>query len=421
MDGIAPLLIALGLVAAGPGGTSVRVPIDGAGEVDVAEVVARLAARAGVAVERPPAALRLPIKGLAGALTRTLLTDTLGPDVSLAVRAGELILDLDPEALEPGRRPRLARRIAALAARARDEARGRLAYGMKARGSYRPNDPGRPTVCLIHGINSTADSFTHMFQPLEEAGFGVVVYEFPYNQDLDVTAPAFGRDWTDFRKKAGETRPWAIVAHSMGGLVARHYVEGPDYGGDVSDLVLIAPPNRGSAVAKLQGLLQLIEGVQAINGRQRGALAQLSDGLGAAADDMAPGGAFLKALNARPRRQGVRYHILAGDSGFLTAEARARVEAQYRLASRASGVLGGLARLAVGDLPAQLDALTDGTGDGAVTVAATRLDGVADHVTIHANHVELIRGPLLYPDPGPVACMPYLRKWLGAKGGPAGH
>ncbi len=30
---------------------------------------------------------------------------------------------------------------------------------------------------------------------------------------------------------------------------------------------------------------------------------------------------------------------------------------------------------------------------------------------IHANHAELIRAPLLFSDPAPVACMPYLLKW----------
>ncbi|MFO0910035.1 MAG: hypothetical protein U0794_17100 [Isosphaeraceae bacterium] len=37
---------------------------------------------------------------------------------------------------------------------------------------------------------------------------------------------------------------------------------------------------------------------------------------------------------------------------------------------------------------------------------------MSDHVTIHANHAELIRAPLLFRDPGPVACMPYLLRWL---------
>ncbi len=142
--------------------------------------------------------------------------------------------------------------------------------------------------------------------------------------------------------------------------------------------------------------------------------AHLSDGIGEAADDLLPDSPFLKALNARPRRAEVAYHILAGDSGFITPETRKRIETQARSLQKASGLLGNLTSLALGDLPSQLDEITDGTGDGCVSVASTRLEGVTDRKVLHANHVELIRGPLLFPEPGPVVCMPYVLEWLKA-------
>ena len=64
-------------------------------------------------------------------------------------------------------------------------------------------------------------------------------------------------------------------------------------------------------------------------------------------------------------------------------------------------------------MSASLDEITDGLGDGCVSVVSTRLDGVADHRTLHANHLELIRAPLLFPEAGPVAAMPDLLRWLG--------
>ena len=140
----------------------------------------------------------------------------------------------------------------------------------------------------------------------------------------------------------------------------------------------------------------------------------LSDGLGQAAEDMLPGSKFLKALNRRPRRAGVAYHILAGDRGFLTREGREQIEGRLELVTQNAGVFGRLTRAATADLPDLLDELTDGKGDGCIAVERTRLEGVTDHVVIHANHVELVRGPLLYPDPGPVVCMPYVLKWLKA-------
>ena len=66
------------------------------------------------------------------------------------------------------------------------------------------------------------------------------------------------------------------------------------------------------------------------------------------------------------------------------------------------------------DLTPLLDELTDGSGDGCVSVDRTRLPGVSDHVAIHANHAELIRAPMFYPDEGPVPCMPYVLRWLDA-------
>lgn len=38
-----------------------------------------------------------------------------------------------------------------------------------------------------------------------------------------------------------------IIAHSMGGLVARSYIQGDDYDGDVDNLFLIGTPNKGSS------------------------------------------------------------------------------------------------------------------------------------------------------------------------------
>ena len=49
----------------------------------------------------------------------------------------------------------------------------------------------------------------------------------------------------------------------------------------------------------------------------------------AASRDLVPGSDFLDALNRRPRRTSVRYHILAGSGGFLPQEARKQIEVSY--------------------------------------------------------------------------------------------
>ena len=285
---------------------------------------------------------------------------------------------------------------------------------MRALKSYRPNDPTRPTICLVHGLNSSSGGFVHMIPWLEEAGYGIVVYDYPFNRSIAESCQRFARDWAAFRARSRTSsrgRSWPTRwARCWRGRSSRTTTEPAR---DVCSLILIAPVNQGSQLAKVQTVIQIMNGLQAINGKNTTkAMMNLSDGLGQAAEDMLPGSPFLKGLNRRPRRRGLPYHIVAGDRGFLTRDGRAQIEGRIELVTRNSGIFGRLTQAATADLPDLLDELTDGTGDGCVSVERTRLEGVADHVTIHANHAELIRAPLLFADPGPVACMPDVLRWL---------
>ncbi len=395
---------------------TIEIPIGKTGEIQVSEIVSRLAKASGVGLELPQAGLMLSTQGFAGALTRTLLAEALGPEVTISFRPGAMIIVIDDRILGVDRRAEWLGRLRNLGDRAAEAARRRQAYGMHALKSFRANDPARPTVCLIHGLNSSSGGFVHVVPLLEEAGYGIVVYDYPYNRGLAESCAIFARDWAAFRRDAQDRLPWSIVGHSMGALLARALIEDDaTWGGDVSSLVMIAPVNQGSQLAKVQTFMQISRGLKAINGKDATkAMLSLSDGLGQAAQDMLPGSVFLRGLNRRPRRALVAYHILAGDRGFMTREGRAQIEGPLALVNQNAGAFARLTRAATADLPEILDELTDGTGDGCIAVERTRLDGVTDHVVIHANHVELVRGPLLYPDPGPVVCMPVVLKWLKA-------
>jgi pimeloyl-ACP methyl ester carboxylesterase len=406
------------LVLSGPVRASanriVEVPVGTGGEVQVAEIISRLASASDAALDRPAADLTLSTQGLARALTKTLLAETLGPAVAITFRPGTMVMTIDERILTPEHRDEWLQRLSQLSERADEAARKRQSYGMRALKSYRPNDPTRPTVCLVHGLNSSSGGFVHMIPWLEESGYGIVVYDYPFNRSIAESCQRFARDWAAFRAKVKDRLPWSIVAHSMGALVARSLVEDDkSWAHDVCSLILIAPVNQGSQLAKVQTVMQFMNGLQAINGKNTTrAMMNLSDGLGQAAEDMLPGSPFLTGLNRRPRRQGLSYHIIAGDRGFLTREGRAQIEGRIDLVTRNSGIFGRLTQAATADLPDLLDELTDGTGDGCVSLERTRLEGVDDHVTIHANHAELIRAPLLFADPGPVACMPDVLRWL---------
>jgi pimeloyl-ACP methyl ester carboxylesterase len=399
---------------ADPGTAStIRLPLDDRGSIDAAALVARLADQAGLETAKPLESMRLPVRGVAGALALRRIAEILGPQVAVSLEPDALVLRLDP-----GTTTDLRQRARSLGTQIEHITQRMMHYGVHALSSYHPNDPQRPTVCLVHGMNSSSGSFVHMIPILERAGFGVILYDYPFNRDLDELAPAFVREVTAFRRLTGEDRPWTFLTHSMGALLARWYVERDDFPGDVDALILIAPPNAGSAAARAQALLQLIQGTGAVNGGKATALAQLGDGLGEAAGDLLPGSAFLRRLGSKRRPDGVRCYVLAGDRGFLDEGSRRAVEARLGLVIRSGGLLGGLTKLASGDVRRQLDELCDGTGDGCVSVASARLEGADELVILHANHVELIRGPLLFPEPGPVVCMPHVLRWLGRPAAP---
>lgn len=397
----------------GGGVMEIRVPLNANGEANLAEVAQKLGDMSGTNIPGALPELWVPIRGVAGSLTRTLLSETLGKAVDIRIERDELVIQVDLDAVRAAGVVDWRARIRALAERVIREASIQQQYGMRRRASYRANDPARPTVVLIHGMNASSSVFIHMVPLLEQAGYGVLLYDYPDNRDLDATCPRFVEEWKAARAATRDTRPWAVLAHSMGAMLARWYVEGDEYSGDVSRLILLGPPNEGSPLAKAQSVFQWLQGVELAQGAQVGALSAYSEGLGEAAADLMPGSVFLRSLNARPRRAGVEYHILAGDVGFITKAQRVELETRLAGMRRLAGVFGKLATVAVSDLPAQLDALADGTGDGVVPISSTKLAGVHDHVVIGENHVALIRGPLLYPDPGPVACMPFVLNRLG--------
>ena len=208
-----------------------------------------------------------PCRGSRG-LPKTLLGETLGPEVTITFRPGAMLMTVDERVLAPDRRAEWSRRLSDLADRAGEASRHRRAYGMRALKSFRPNDPSRPTICLVHGLNSSSGGFVHMIPWLEEAGYGIVVYDYPFNRAIDESCAGFARDWTAFRTQAQDKLPWAIVAHSMGALLARSLVEDDaSWAGDVSSLIMIAPVNHGSHLAKVQTVIQLMNGLKAINGK----------------------------------------------------------------------------------------------------------------------------------------------------------
>lgn len=111
-----------------------------------------------------------------------------------------------------------------------------------------------PRIALVHGLFGDASTFGSLAQFLHE-DLGADVDAFVYAsgcqrpESIEAVAAAFA-DWLAARFPGAEP-PVDVVAHSMGGLVARAYMAGlapgRPYGNQVRRLIMLATPNYGLA------------------------------------------------------------------------------------------------------------------------------------------------------------------------------
>lgn len=184
-------------------------------------------------------------------------------------------------------------------------------------------------------------------------------------------------------------RSLTIVTHSMGGLVARACVENEELDpGNVSRLMMIAPPTHGTLLAHVAVATDLWE--HWIGRSEGGGWTRwrdsVVDGLGEAADDMVPGSPFLSELNGRPRNPRIRYAIFLGTAASVSeGEMNWMRTALQQTGGNCPGLRGCTGR--IDNLLADMEELIDGKGDGVVALKRGRLAGVDDVVVLPFNHL----------------------------------
>jgi pimeloyl-ACP methyl ester carboxylesterase len=366
--------------------TSVKVPLH-EGRLHTSDLSADLLKQLNLRGEF--LAVEIDLTGLRGALLVKAWNKALGDGCNIAVQDDALVLNIDTEKLpDDVDEAKLATRVFTEVAAPDATAAQRASFGLLLPKTI---DESRAMTILVHGLDCNRGNWYPMAGYLEQHDHQVAYFTYPSDQPLVDSAALLRANIAALR----ELYPNLLInllTHSMGALVAREYVEGDGFiPGSVERLILIAPPNHGSKWAALRWGLELEEHYYLWRDNPDWSPTwAITDGLGEAGRDLKAKSAFLKQLNARPRRDGVRYTIIAGNQHPAARMAGDAVSGTARIIPKGARHLWGFRQTYNGLREAGED-LQESTArsDGPVTVKSTLLDGVDDHVVVHGDHTTI--------------------------------
>jgi pimeloyl-ACP methyl ester carboxylesterase len=169
-------------------------------------------------------------------------------------------------------------------------------------------------VLFVHGINGSPQNFRTLIEGLDRRRFQPWVYYYPSGAALPNVAGHLTQTMRQLQVRYGFSS-FAVVAHSMGGLVSRGFLQRYREGGGAASVPLfvsIATPWDGHKAAEW--------GAKAPIGSAR------------VFTDMAPNSAYLRSLYGRD--PGVPHYLLyTSNDGTVTKESQLRDAAQKGAAS----------------------------------------------------------------------------------------
>jgi pimeloyl-ACP methyl ester carboxylesterase len=162
-----------------------------------------------------------------------------------------------------------------------------------------PCDESRTPVLFVHGIGGSPAEFQYLAGSLDRQRFQPWFVYYPSGFELDRTADGIAR-WMQVLRARCDFDRLVVVAHSMGGLVARAFIERAAGGsmpaiGTIDTFVSMSTPWGGHSAAALG-----VERAPAVVPAWR---------------DLAPGSPFLDALLGTPLPRDLRFYLFFGFGG----------------------------------------------------------------------------------------------------------
>lgn len=248
--------------------------------------------------------------------------------------------------------------------------------------SLSPRQTHSRGILLVHGMDESGFTWEDLAPALFESGYTVWLFRYPNDQSITASTAFLFRSLQALFDAGVQNL--IFISHSMGGLVVRELLTNSDYTHDnlpeVEGLIMVAPPNHGSALARLRPLAEIgDQWGRFMRGKARWLGWQL-DGSGEAGIDLRPGSAFLTRLNARPLPR-IPMTIIAGSLSPISPDELKRLRQKYGIA--------------LDHLTELFDSVYRQAGDGFIALDSARLEQVDDFVILSASHLSIIRRIIL--------------------------
>lgn len=195
-------------------------------------------------------------------------------------------------------------------------------YGIREFKPFRKDEAyfGLDRVVLVHGLDDPGIIWQNLVPVLLKKGYRVFVMTYPNDQAIAASTRFFFEQM--LLLAATDPGPVSVVAHSMGGLVARDMLTNPEYAyaeaataryvPAVRQLIMVGTPNHGTQMARFRIFTEIRDQIFYLFKPGTHWLHCLLDGTGAAGVDLLPGSAFLTQLNQHPLPEDTQMHVIAG-------------------------------------------------------------------------------------------------------------